>query len=83
MKHSSSKETDVIYSISHFLDNVAKLDKNSIEKNGKKILNLTYGEPTKENGYYIAPVLTEAVIEVAKDGGKNGYAPQSGCIEAR
>ena len=73
-KHSSSKETDIIYPISHFIYEVAKFDKNATEKNGKRIINLSYGEPTKENGYEVASVLPEAVVEVAQDGGKNGYA---------
>lgn len=62
-----------MYPISHFVFDVAKFDKNQTHKNGKSILNLSYGEPTKENGYEIPPVLTEAVIDVAKAGNKNGY----------
>ncbi len=52
-KHSSSVETDVLYPISHFIFEVAKFEKGSTHKNGKKILNLSYGEPTRENGFFI------------------------------
>ena len=73
-KHPSSAETDIIYPISHFIYEVAKFDKNATEKHGKRIINLSYGEPTKENGYHIPAVLTEAVVEAAQHGGNNGYA---------
>ena len=52
-KHTSSKETDVLYPIAHFVFEVAKFDKNCTHKNGKKIINLSYGEPTRENGFVI------------------------------
>ena len=52
-KHSSSEETDVLYPIAHFVFEVAKFEKGSTHKNGKKILNLSYGEPTRENGFVI------------------------------
>jgi len=50
-KHTSSEETNVIYPIGHFLNEVAKFDKKMTLKNGKTILNLSYGEPTKDNGF--------------------------------
>ena len=52
-KHSSSAETDVLYPIAHFVFEVAKFEKGSTHKNGKKIINLSYGEPTRENGFVI------------------------------
>lgn len=53
MKHPSSQETDVLYPIAHFVYDVAKFDNKMTEKNGKSIINLTFGEPTKANGYTI------------------------------
>jgi hypothetical protein len=43
----------VLYPIAHFVFEVAKFEKGSTHKNGKKILNLSYGEPTRENGFVI------------------------------
>lgn len=40
-----------------------KFDVRATEKNGKKILNLSYGEPTKANGYELHPNISVAVIE--------------------
>ena len=73
IKHSSSESTDVLYPLSHFVFDVAKYHKQLIEKNGKRVLNLSYGEPTKENGFILPKVLTEAVVEAAMAGDKNGY----------
>ena len=74
-KHSSSEETDVMYPIAHFVFEVAKFEKGSTHKNGKKILNLSYGEPTRENGFSIPQSMTDAVVEAAQAGDKNGYGP--------
>jgi len=52
-KHSSSEETDVMYPIAHFLFDVAKFQMGVTQKNGKKILNLGFGEPTRANGFVI------------------------------
>ncbi len=82
-KHTSSEHTDVMYPIAHFVFEVAKLPQTGPIKNGKKVLNLSYGEPTRENGFIIPESMTNAVVEVAKSGDKNGYGPQMGYIEAR
>lgn len=83
VKHTSSHETDVTYTISNFVFDIAKFDPRSTHKNGKKILNMSYGEPTKANGYVIPEVFTEAVVDVVRAGDKNGYAYHAGPPEAR
>lgn len=63
----------MLHPIGHFIYEVAKYHKLLLEKNGKRVLNLSYGEPTKENGFIVPKVMTDAVIEVAMAGDKNGY----------
>ncbi|TNV78478.1 hypothetical protein FGO68_gene7254 [Halteria grandinella] len=82
-KHPSSEETDVLYQISNFAFDVAKFNPTLTEKNGKRVINLSYGEPTRANGYYVPENITEAVIDVLKAGDKNGYAYHAGPPEAR
>lgn len=64
-KHTSSVQTDVLYPIAHFVFDVAGYDKNVSVKNGVKILNLSYGEPTRENGFVVPQSITDAVVEAA------------------
>ena len=54
-----------MYPIAHFVFEVAKLPQCGPIKNGKKVLNLSYGEPTKENGFIIPQSMTDAVVEAA------------------
>jgi hypothetical protein len=78
IKHSSSTQTDIIYPLTEFFYDVVKFNPTQTEKNGKKIVFLGYGEPRKENGFETPPVLTEAVIEVAKSDESHGYTYQFG-----
>jgi tyrosine aminotransferase len=83
VKHSSSEETNVLYQISNFAFDIAKFSPSMTEKNGKSVINLSYGETTKANGFFVPENITEAVIDVLKSGDKNGYAYHAGPPEAR
>lgn len=47
------------------------------------VLNLGWGEPSKANGFDLHSAIEESVIEVIKEGTRNGYTHYKGAIEAR
>src|SRR5690606_3072955 len=49
----------------------------------KPLINLTLGEPTKENGYPLPDVTKQAIVDVVESEMHNGYTHSSGCLPAR
>ena len=69
---------------------VLNLIRNTIEKEFKipenlpvKLVNLTLGDPSKENGYPVSEVTNEAIIETVKAEKFNGYTASNGSPAAR
>ena len=69
---------------------VLNMIRSTIEKEFKipevlpvKLINLTLGDPCKENGYPISDVTKEALIETIESEKFNGYTPSNGTLAAR
>lgn len=78
-KPTAAKRSDVRNPIRATLEKDFKVP----EEPHKPMINLTLGEPTKENGYPLPDVTKQAMVEVVESEKHNGYTHSSGVLAAR
>jgi len=74
-----AKRSDVLNPIRNILEKEMKVPQDP----PKPLVNLGLGEPSKANGFTLPEVINDSVIEIVKQGDRNGYTTSSGAIEAK
>jgi aspartate/methionine/tyrosine aminotransferase len=69
MKHEPAERSNVLNPIRNILEREMKPPTD----HHLPIINLGLGEPTKANGFFLAPEINEAIIEAVRAETNNGY----------
>ena len=78
-KRKASRRSDVLNMIRNIIEKEFKIPENP----PVKVLNLTLGVPSNDNGYPMSVETKQAIIESVESEKFNGYTPSNGLLSAR